>query len=275
MLPEGGYDYEAFFAENPEEASNLAIEWDNPKYDEDHDLRTLHANRGGGKDDYYGTSAMLPYGTYVIVEQQPVTIPTKHYQIGRPKEITLPFVPEIDEDGTVHDEAASADYLYDCEMTPEEMMDKYKIRFCEESHVIYAHNNDGDFYIYKYGLEPDLARDCGNEAVAAYYHYSSLSENAGKKDGVYYEVYRDRDGNILDYGVMKDDVNTMTGVSVLVDRQYAPALVPWTVLDERYGEVINDQGDIGNREPGLTDGENLTMCHLQPRILKIIIMARG
>ncbi|XBX10707.1 SpaA isopeptide-forming pilin-related protein (plasmid) [Enterocloster clostridioformis] len=254
MLPEGGYDYEAFFAENPEEASNLAIEWDNPKYDEDHDLRTLHANRGGGKDDYYGTSAMLPYGTYVIVEQQPVTIPTKHYQIGRPKEITLPFVPEIDEDGTVHDEAASADYLYDCEMTPEEMMDKYKIRFCEESHVIYAHNNDGDFYIYKYGLEPDLARDCGNEAVAAYYHYSSLSENAGKKDGVYYEVYRDRDGNILDYGVMKDDVNTMTGVSVLVDRQYAPALVPWTVLDERYGEVINDQGDIGNREPGLTDG---------------------
>lgn len=253
LLPEGGYDYEAFFAENPEEASNLAIEWDNPKYDEDHDMRTLHANRGGGKDDYYGTSAMLPYGTYVIVEQQPTTIPTKHYQIDRPKEITLPYVPEIDGDGTVHDETASASYLYDSDMTPEKMMDKYKIRFCEESHIIYAHNNDGDFYIYKYGLEPDLARDCGNEAVAAYYHYSSLSENAGKKDGVYYEVYRDRDGNILDYGVTKNDVDTMTGVSTMVDRQYAPALVPWTVLDERYGEVINDQGDIGNRKPGLTN----------------------
>lgn len=253
MLPEGGFDYETFFAENPEEATSFAIEWDNPKYDEDHDLRTLHANRGGGKDDYYGTSAMLPYGTYVIVEQQPTTIPTRHYQIDRPKEITLPFVPEIDGDGTVHDKIASAEYLYDSEMTPEEMMERYKIRFCEESHVIYAHNNDGDFFIYKYGLEPDLARDCGNDAVAAYYHYSSISENAGKQDDVYYDVYRGRDGAILDYGVVKDDVDTMTGVSAMVDRQYAPALVPWSVLDERYGEVINDQGDVGNRGSGLTD----------------------
>lgn len=250
---DGGYDYEAFFADNPEYGDSLAVAWDNPRYDRDHDLTTVHADRGGGKDDYYGTSIMLPYGTYVIVEQQPVTIPTKHYAIDRPKEITLPFVPQIDADGTVHDKVVSDQYLYDAEMTAEEMMEQYHIRFMEESHVIYAHNNDGDYEIFKYGLEPDLARDCQNETVARYYHYASLSENAGKKDQVYYEVYRDRDGTILDYGATKDNVDTMTGVSTMVDRLYAPALVPWSVLDERYGEVINDQGDVGNREAGLTD----------------------
>lgn len=250
-LDNGEYDYETFFQENPGYADSLAVSWDDGRYDVDHDLTTIHAYRGGGKDDYFGTSIPLPYGTYVIVEQQPVEIPTKHYSVDRPKEITLPFVPQIDADGAVHDQVASKDYFYDASMTPEAMMEKYQIRFNEESHIVYAHNNDGDFQIYKYGLAPSLARDCGNEKVAAYYHYSSISEYAGKEDQVYYEVYRDRDGNILDYGVTKDQVDTMTGMSTAVDRKFAAALVPWSVLDERYGEIINDAGDIGNREPGL------------------------
>lgn len=252
-LDSGDYDYEKFFMDNPQYADDLAIAWDDSRYDMDQDLTTVHACQGGGKDDYFGTSIPLPYGTYVIVEQQPVTIPTKHYSVDRPKEITLPFVPQIDADGTVHDKVASKDYFYDAVMTPEMMMEKYQIRFNEEGHIIYAHNNDGDFQIFKYGLAPSLAKDCGNDKVADYYHYGSISEYAGKRDGVYYDVYRDQEGNILDYGVVKDQVDTMTGVSTAIDRKFAPALVPWSVLDERYGDIINDAGDIGNREPGLME----------------------
>ena len=216
-------------------------------------MTTVHANQGGGRDDYWGESRMLPYGTYVLVEQQPTEIPQKHYQIDSPKEVELPFIPQVDEDGTVHDKIPSPEYLYDSELTPEELAERYLIRFNEEVHVIKAHNDDGDFEVFKYGLEPDSAKDCQNDAVAAYYHYGSISENAGTIDDVYYETYYDRDGTISDYGVTLDDVATMTGKSTAIDRKFAKALIPWSVLDPRYGEVINDDGDIGNREPGLEE----------------------
>ena len=157
----------------------------------------------------------------------------------------------MDGDGTVHDKNPSPEYFYDAEMTLEELMEQYFIRFNEETHTIKAHNNDGDFLVFKYGLEPDSVRDCGNETVAGYYRYKSISEDHGQQDGVYYDVYLDRDGNVADYGVTLDGVDTMTGISTAIDRKYAKALVPWSVLDPRYGEIINDDGDIGNREPGL------------------------
>lgn len=251
---DGSYDYEQFFKENPELAASLALEWDLEKYDADKDLTTVHANRGGGTDDYWGQSRMLPYGVYVLVEQQPEGIPQKHYAIDSPKEVEIPFVPQIDEDGTVHDKLPSPEYLYDSQMEPEKLMERYHIRFNEETHIIYAHNNDGDFEVFKYGLEPDSRRDCQNDLVAAYYHYGSISEDAGTMDGVYYETYYDRDGRITDYGVTMDGVDTMAGVSTAIDRKYAKALVPWSVLDPRYGETINDSGDIGNRDSGLEDG---------------------
>lgn len=166
----------------------------------------------------------------------------------------IPFVPQIEEDGTVHDKLPDPEYLYDSHMTPETLTERHHIRFNEETHIIYAHNNDGDFEVFKYGLEPDSRRDCQNDLVAAYYHYGSISEDAGVMDGVYYETYYDRDGRITDYGVTMDGVDTMTGISTAVDRKYAKALVPWSVLDPRYGEIINDNGDIGNRDSGLEDG---------------------
>ena len=76
---DGTYDYTAFFQENPEYAASLALEWDIEKYDADGDMTTVHANRGGGTDDYWGQSRMMPYGVYVLVEQQPEGIPQKHY----------------------------------------------------------------------------------------------------------------------------------------------------------------------------------------------------
>lgn len=247
---DGSYDYEGFFKENPEYADSLALEWDLEKYDTDGDMTTVHASRGGGSDDYWGQSRMLPYGVYVLVEQQPQAIPQKAYAIDSPKEVEIPFIPQVDADGTVHDKVPDPEYLYDAELTPEELAERYYIRFNEETHVIFAHNNDGDFEVFKYGLEPDSAKDCQNEIVAAYYHYGSISEDAGTKDGVYYETYYDRDGKISDYGVTLDEVDTMTGVSTAVDRKFAKALIPWSVLDPRYGEVINDDGDVGNRDAG-------------------------
>lgn len=251
---DGSNDYERFFIDYPEHEASLAQEWDLEKYDSDQDLKTVHANRGGGKDDYWGQSRMLPYGVYVLVEQQPIGIPQKHYAIDSPQEVEIPFVPQVDADGTVHDKIPSKEYLYDAQMSPEKLMERYHIRFNEENHIIYAHNNDGDFEVFKYGLEPDSKKSCGNETVAGYYRYESVSEDSGKQDGVYYERYYDRKGNITDYGVTMDNVDTMTGKSTAVDRVFSKALIPWSVLDPRYGEVINDNGDIGNREPGLDDG---------------------
>ena len=247
---DGSYDYEGFFKENPAFASDLALEWDMEKYDMDGDMTTIHASRGGGSDDYWGQSRMLPYGVYVLVEQQPTAIPQKAYAIDSPKEVEIPFIPQVDQDGTVHDKVPDPEYLYDSKLTPEQLTERYHIRFNEESHIIYAHNHDGDFEVFKYGLEPGSIRDCQNETVAAYYHYGSVSEDAGLMGGVYYETYYDRDGKITDYGVTLDGVETMTGKSMAVDRKFAKALIPWSVLDPRYGEVINDNGDIGNREPG-------------------------
>lgn len=249
------YDYELFFKEHPESIKALAVEWDLPDKDKDHDLTTIHADQGTGVDDYYAASAMLPYGTYVLVEQQPSTIPNKHYEIDKPQEITLPRVSEIDRDGTVHEGVDSSGYLYDSEMTPETMREKYFIRFHEETDVIEAHNNDGDFKIFKYGLEPDAWQECGNETVQNYYHYGR-SENAGIQDGVYYETYYDRNGHITDYGITLDGVKTMTGITTMVDRKFASALVPWSIQNPVTGGIINDNGDIGNRDPGLDENGN-------------------
>ena len=69
---------------------------------------------------------------------------------------------------------------------------------------------------------------------------------------------------MTDYGVTLDGVDTMSGVSTAIDRKYAPALVPWSVLDPRYGEIINDNGDIGNREPGLEKDGSFNFVSFAP-----------
>ena len=39
-MEDGSYAYEAFFAAHPELGESLAVEWDDPRYDVDHDLTT-------------------------------------------------------------------------------------------------------------------------------------------------------------------------------------------------------------------------------------------
>lgn len=252
---DGSHDYKKFFEDKTHQDyfDHLAIWWDDPKNDIDNNLTTLHANKKGTAN-YYGRSIMLPYGTYVIVEQQPTGLKNKHYKIDEPKEIILPFIPHMDQDGTVHQEVPSMEYFYNSEMTPEEMMDRYFIRFNEESHTIQAQNRDGDFKVYKYGLSKSVKPNTyENPIVGAYYKWDSNSENEGLKDQVYYEILLDREGNVTDYGITLNHVKTVQGRSLAVDRKYAHALVPWSVLDPRYGEIINDDGDIGNRESGLEE----------------------
>ena len=248
------YKYEKLFRDHPEYIKDLAVDWDEPGRDQDGDLTTIHADQGTGMNDYYGTSIPLPYGTYVLAEQQPVTIPTKHYKIDRIQEITLPFAPQADADGTIHENSQAIEYFYNSRLTPEQLNERYLIRFNQESDVITAHTNDGDFKIFKYGIKPGAPHDCGNTRVEQYYKYGR-SELAGTKDQVYYDAYVDYDGTVTDYGIVKDDVAAMTGRTTAVDRKYAAALVPWSVVKPVVGGIVNANGDIGNRLPEAPGGE--------------------
>lgn len=236
----GTYDYERLMREYPELIRTLALPWDIPEFDQDHDLTTVHADQGTGIDDYYGNSIPLPYGTYVLMEQQPVTIPNKHYQVDQPQEIVLPFIPQIEEDGTIHENVPSSDYLYDSQMTPEEQVEKFGIRFCEESDVLQSHRHSGDGFIYPYGL-------CSRLHPAGY--TGSRSEEAGMMDSVYYEILYHKDGSVKDYGVTLQNVDTMKGVSTAVDGKFCPALVPWSVLSPV-------DGGAGHRQPGTDEDGN-------------------
>ncbi|MFR5600910.1 MAG: SpaA isopeptide-forming pilin-related protein [Lachnospiraceae bacterium] len=244
---DGTWDYKKLFEDESRrtEFDVYAVEWDDPKRDKDGDLTTLHAVEGNGLEPYSGRSVPLPYGTYVVVEQIPKELVNKHYELDEPRQVEIPFVPEIDAEGNVQETVPSNRYLYWADMTPEELAEKYLIRFNEETDVIRAHNHDGDFEVYKYGLDRDLHRE---DAVC---YGRSTSEDAGREDGVYYQWLYDQDGNVVDYGMTRNDVATMTGKTTAFDGKYAKALVPWSVLDPRYGEVIDDVGTIGNREPGL------------------------
>ena len=142
----------------------LSIPWDrDPKGGRDKDIKTLQCGIRNGNDDYYDDSIMLPYGEYVIVEQMPSALEgelaNRHYRIREPKEIALPFVPEIVGDGaggeTVFDEIGSAYFRYNSSDSPQELVRKYSIRFNGENHVIRANGQDGAFEVYKYGLDKE------------------------------------------------------------------------------------------------------------------------
>ena len=117
-----------------------------------------------------------------------------------------------------------------------------KIRFNEETHIIQAHGQDGDFEVYKYGLDRDARpghsltskepynpeyMDGNNDTVKAYYRgYTSQSEDAGMMDKVVYDGYETDSGQME----VRDNVPVMSGMQTAIDGKYAPMLVPWTVL---------------------------------------------
>ena len=78
-----------------------AVPWDSEKGGgKDKDTRTLSADTEEG-GSCYGISGYLPYGTYVVVEQQPLEfmegdLANREYDTDRPKEILIPSVYEED-----------------------------------------------------------------------------------------------------------------------------------------------------------------------------------
>lgn len=259
-----------FFAYDLDEI--YAIAWDNETDGgRDKDRTTLSADTLYKDEYYYGISKYLPYGTYVTVEQQPYSAElgdfyNKHYKTDSPKEIILPSLYEPDGNKGAPS-VYHAFYKYDSKDTPEELQKKYQIRMNEEwsdthtddsrNYVIQAHNQDGDFEIYKYGLDADklagmviypegscayqgfsMAQElfdpykdvyetenaaCGyksNQKVEPYYHYASISEQSGTA----------ADNNPIGF-CFKDGVKTITGSLTGYDGKYFAALVPWTVTE--------------------------------------------
>ena len=216
------------------------------------------------------------------MEQQPYSAElgdfyNKHYKTDKPKEIILPALYE--EGGNeVSPEKLSAAYRYNSTDTPEKLQEKYHIRMNEEwadthtddlrNYVIRAHNHDGDFEIYKYGLDADkltgkiiypggsynyqgftvtqggfdpfkdvyeaenAASDYrSNQEVEQYYHYASLSEQAGTADNVLYQYGPASDDNNPSGLYFKDGVRSITGALTGYDGLYFSALVPWAVTE--------------------------------------------
>ncbi len=251
--------------------ARLSIAWDSDaRGGPDGDPTTLQCNARNGKDGYYNNSIPLPYGTYVIVEQTPADtgkeLANRHYTKDCPKEVSLPFVPDIREDGNtgdteVNSQTGSPYYRYDSTDTPEDLIRKYKIRFNEETHIIQAHSNDGDFEIFKYGLDKDARpghsltssepreteyMDGGNHRVKGYYiGYASQSEDAGTMDGVVYNGYETDSGQLE----VRDGVPAMTGVQTAIEGKFAPMLVPWTVLAPAVDRVNPDTGNVETLAP--------------------------
>lgn len=255
----------------------LAIAWDSDAGGgADNDVTTLQCNTRNGKDDYYNHSIMLAYGTYVIVEQVPADVDrelaNRHFTRDYPREITLPFVPDIGRDeGTgeadVNYQTGSPYFRYDSTDTPEDLIRKYKIRFNEETHIIQANGQDGRFEIYKYGLDKDVRpgrsltsqapyeeeyMDGGNNAVKGYYAgYTSQSEDAGIMDGVVYDGYETADGQLE----VRDQVATMKGMRTAIDGKFASMLVPWTVLPPAVDRINPDTGNVETLIPSGTGGD--------------------
>lgn len=232
-----------------------AISWDSEENGGmDGDETTLAANalfKENGEPEYsYGISKYLPYGNYVLVEQQPWNpawkdFTNKHYAVDKPKEISLPAAYEGGLEGAeITPEKESEFYQYRALDTPDALAGKYLIRFNEEmaanhtddvrSYIIRTHSNDGDFELYKYGLDIDQTvghyEPYGNPNVAEYYHYGAASEHAGTVDQVpFFEGDAGRDHPSEMY--WKDRVKTMTGVQTTYDGKYAPMLVPWSMTE--------------------------------------------
>lgn len=198
-----------FFAYDMDEI--YAVAWDSEKGGgRDKDATTLSADTLHGDADntsegyYYGTSARLPYGTYVVAEQQPryadlEDFKNRHYQIDRPKEVTLPSV-YAGYDGSQQSPEVTNDYYnYSSSLSQPEMERRYKIRFNEEAlHLIKGRNAEGDFEVYKYGMDIDSIRNGVTGTGKG--DYFALTQSEFKPYKNYYNEQDDRTtGNVPYY----------------------------------------------------------------------------
>ncbi len=240
-----------FFAYNIDQL--YAIEWDGEKDGgRDKDKTTLSTDQKEG-NQCFALSQYLPYGTYVVVEQQPMyaelgDFRNRHYDIDKPKEMEVPAAYESREGALTDPAKMNHFYDYNQEDSPEEQAGKYKIRFHEESHVINAHNHYGDFQIYKYGMDiKNIANGVSKEAgkgdyfaltqslYKPYQNYYNEEDDRTTKDVPYYLTEgmsgREKVSAVYRFSSVSENgkAGAMTGVSTAYDGRYASALVPWTM----------------------------------------------
>ena len=115
----------------------------------------------------------------------------RHYQIDKPKEVTLPSVYADYAGSQASPEVMNRYYHYSAVLPLAQMEQKYHIRFNEEApHVIHGRNADGDFEVYKYGLNINAIRNGGEGAGAGDYY--SLTQDEWKPYKNYYNAQDDR-----------------------------------------------------------------------------------
>ena len=166
-----------------------SINWDSAeKGGNDKDFTTLSADFDTVSKTY-NTSAYLPYGVYIVVEQQPTYVgadaaafndfANKHYEIDRPKEVKVPSLYAGGKANATANNYLSA-YTYTADMITDisrTAMKDYLIRFGEENaltadHVIRAHSFNGDFEVYPYGLDVDYLAGNGKSITSTSGAYS-------------------------------------------------------------------------------------------------------
>ena len=260
LKPFFSYDLDAIYA----------IQWDPEQSGgKDKDKTTLSADERE-TEWCLGTSENLPYGIYVIVEQQPKyadleDLKNRHYEIDAPQEIPIPAVYESYEGAVKTPQKMSSHYTYHREMSPEDMAARYQIRFNQEQHVVKAHNHCGDFEIYKYGLSMgDIANGAAEAGTGNYFaltqsqwkplaNYYNEDDDRRTGDVPYYltEGMSGRKGvsSVYRYSSVSETgtEDTMTGALKARDGEYAQALVPWSIktADKKtLGE--NESGDGGS-----------------------------
>lgn len=198
-----------FFAYDLDEI--YAVLWDSEADGgSDRDAATLSADTLFGDTDisgegyYFGTSQYLSYGEYVVVEQQPQyahleDFKNRHYQIDKPREVTLPAVYADYAGSQASPEVYNGYYNYDAAITQPELERKYKIRFNEEPlHRIKGRNAEGDFEVYKYGLTIDDIKNGASDMGTGSYFALTQSEYRPYKN--YYNDQDDRTtGNVPYY----------------------------------------------------------------------------
>lgn len=198
-----------------------SVEWDSAANGgTDKDYTTLSIDLDDNEETY-NISSYLPYGVYVIVEQQPMRRDdsvndwdNRSYTIEKPKEVILPSLYDGAESNDTTDNY-DPHYSYDPVQTSEDQAkeDNYLIRFGEEwsddapntgqderQYVIRAHGYDGDFEVYKYGLDVDLLNPAqiryggGLSDGFAYAGWNQVQEDFDPLKDTYNTAHRGKDG---------------------------------------------------------------------------------
>lgn len=268
-----------------------SVEWDSAADGgTDKDYTTLSIDLDDNAKTY-NVSSYLPYGVYVIVEQQPMRRDdsvndwdNRSYTIEKPKEVILPSLYDGAESNDTTDNY-DPHYSYDPAQTSEDQAkeDNYLIRFGEEwsddapntgqderQYVIRAHGYDGDFEVYKYGLDVDLLNPAqiryggGLSDGFAYAGWNQVQEDFDPLKDTYNTAHRGKDGaettppeNGGNDGAGYDGAEKTNGADTANGSNYNG-----TAVENRYfyGSVSEDKGSADKVmfKGGATDDNNVS-----------------